>query len=247
MDNTSNKSFWISLALHILLLFVFLSIKNTNFLIPARSNGMEVELIPATDNVLQNNTVREVPQLPPKIDHIENTNPAQVNINQPPKKIIMPKIDKPKVIASTPVKKVQSKPSRVNKPKPIQTNQLSDLISDLKISTVDGQSKGQATGGNNNGTSDSNNLTNNYADEVISMVKPFVIIPSGVTNSAIVEVTLLPNMQVYNIALIHSSGSSDYDKNVIQAIKNGAPVFPPLPPGAKFVDYRKIKLTFKPQ
>jgi colicin import membrane protein len=208
---------------------------------------MEIELIPATDNTLQDNTVREIPQVPPKIDHIENTNVAQININQQVQKKITPKVEQPKVIASSPIKKVQSNPSKVSKPKAIQSNQLSDLISDLKISTVDGHSKGQATGGNNNGVSDSNNLINNYADEVISRIRRFVIIPNGVNNSAIVEVTLIPNMQIYNITLIHSSGSTEYDNNVIQAIKNGAPVFPPLPLGAKFVDYRKLKLTFKPQ
>ncbi len=63
---------------------------------------------------------------------------------------------------------------------------------------------------------------------------------------AVVEITLLPNMQVFSQKLIKSSGNAEYDNNIQQAI-NRAGTFPPLPDGADFTDYRKIRLTFKPQ
>ena len=99
-----------------------------------------------------------------------------------------------------------------------------------------------------NGSADTDNMASNYADLVIEKVRPFVIIPDGIDESAkaVVEVTLLPNMEVYKIRLLKSSGNDDYDNNIQDAI-NRVKVFPPLPDGAEFSDYRKLRLTFKPQ
>lgn len=108
--------------------------------------------------------------------------------------------------------------------------------------------KGKALGGNPNGTSDSNNLIGNYADQVINAVRPFVLIPDDVNPKAkaIVKVVLNPNLSVRSVSLTKSSGNAQYDQNVQNAIMR-LKVFPPLPDNANYVDFRILNLTFRPQ
>jgi colicin import membrane protein len=232
MDN--NRSLFISLLFHILLLAFLLNFKNTDVLIPSRSDGMEVELISQPPQVVQ----REAPAKPTEYT-VQNTNTADVKLKQPDTTPVPPV--KPK--AQTP-----PKPTPTPKPikKPTQDAQINDLLNDIVPSK--GNSKGKATGGSNLGTSDTNNMAANYADLVIARVRPYVQIPDDTDSNikVVVEVTLLPNMQVYKVRLVTPSGNDLYDSNVQQAI-NRVQTFPPLPDGANFSDFRKIKLTFKPQ
>ena len=175
----------------------------------------------------------------------------------PPKPSVSKKqITKPITVPKEEIKPIPTKPLPVTTPitkpiiKPIKkpedkTAQFDDMISDI-TPTINKHS-GTATGGSASGTSNSNSLVGNYADLVVRTVRPFVIIPTNISKNAIaiVQVTLLPNMKVYKIKLIKSSGNIDYDNNVQQAIKNVS-VFPPLPDGAKFNDYRQLKLIFQP-
>ena len=108
--------------------------------------------------------------------------------------------------------------------------QVNDLLGDVLSENTTSVRKGKALGGNPNGTSDSNNLIGNYADQVINAVRPFVLIPDDVNPKAkaIVKVVLNPNLSV---------------QNAIMRLK----VFPPLPDNANYVDFRILNLTFRPQ
>lgn len=236
MDRKAKRSTWISLLLHILAFVGAMTFHSADILVPSRSDGMEVSLITPAD--IPTAPVKRVE--PPKYQ-LQNNNNADVNVKQPEKNPVPPKL----VPSPAPVQKVPPKPQQ---PKKLKNSQINDLLNDLPQSQNAGKSQNQATGGSNMGTSDSNNLIANYADQVISRVRPFIIIPDGISPDAkaVVEVTLLPNMNVYNARLVKSSGNTDYDNNLLQAI-NRVNTFPPLPDGADFADFRKIKLTFRPQ
>ena len=78
--------------------------------------------------------------------------------------------------------------------------------------------------------------------------RPFVQVPDDINPKAVatIKVELYPNLNVKSVKLIKSSGNAMYDQNVQTAIMR-VKVFPALPDGANFVDYRILKLTFKPQ
>ncbi|MDQ5920460.1 MAG: colicin import rane protein [Pseudomonadota bacterium] len=234
MDNNNRKSTFLSLVFHLLILIAALSFKTTSVLVPSRSNGMEVGIVSQADL----NPVRTTPIIPQAVKQqavkIENVNNAEVQMKQPDSTPVPPK----------PI----TKPRSTKKPATKSVKQINDLINGIAPTQQTASNKGTATGGSNLGSSDTNSLIPNYADAVINRVRPFVIIPDNTNPEAktVIEVTLLPNMNVYKAILIKSSGNDEYDNNVLQAI-NRVNVFPPLPEGASFSDFRKLRLTFRPQ
>ena len=256
MAKQNNKtSTIISLALHIgvgVTLFVFS--KPSSVLIPSRSDGIEVSLVS-----MPNQTVE--PYTPPvKVTQpaVIKTIDAPADINMKPKEVTppkpAPKPETPKPIvkpipAPEPAKEAPPQPSKVTtKIKPINKKaQINDLLGDSLTNNSTSIRKGKALGGNPNGTSDSNNLNSNYADQVINAVRPFVQVPDDVSAKAktIVRVELYPNLNVKSVKLVKSSGNSAYDQNVQTAIMR-VKVFPALPDGATFIDYRILNLTFRP-
>lgn len=260
MAKQNNKiSTLISLTLHICVgvgLLVFS--KPVSVLIPSRSDGIEVSLMSMPPQVTQQDTTPVKTTQPEPIKTIDA--PADVNLkqnNKPPKKekqIPLKPVVKPTLKPSptpSPVKETPQPTKAVAKVKPIIINkkaQINDLLGDSLTNNSTSIRKGKALGGNPNGTSDSNNLNSNYADQVINMVRPFVQVPADVNMKAkaIVRVELYPNMNVKSVKLIKSSGSAQYDQNIQTAIMR-AKVFPNLPDGANFVDYRILNLTFRPE
>lgn len=252
MDKKRKSSNVASLILHVIVIWAAFSFKSAHIMVPSRSNGMEVSLI--TPEEL--NSYDAPSKIVSQLNNIEPVKSAEINLKDNKKPT--PIVENPKpTIAPKPVAKIP--PKTVDKPKLAKTvhavkkknpanNQVNDLLNDLSPSKSSGKSKNSATGGSDSGTADTNNLIGNYADKVIAAVRPYVLIPPDVNgnNVAIVEVTLLPNLQVYSVNLIKSSGSSEYDQSVQDAI-NRVGTFPDLPDGAKFTDYRTLKLTFKPE
>jgi TonB family protein len=236
----------VSLVFHIILIIGLIGFKSAHILVPSRSNGIEVSLVsddeiaPTTKNISQVKNPEPIKTVTDNADiHVKQTDAKQ---NKPaPSKVIQP------TVAKNPnPNTLQQKPQK----KKVKTNkQINDLLNQITPSdTASGKTKSQVTGGVDSGTSDTDNMISNYADLVIQKVRPFVVIPDNLDNNAkaIVDVTLLPSMEVFDIKLIKSSGNSDYDNNVQQAIDR-VRVFPPLPDKAKFSDYRVLRLTFKPQ
>lgn len=87
-----------------------------------------------------------------------------------------------------------------------------------------------------------------YANRVQSKVKPLVQVPPDLNGNpqAVVQVTLLPSLEVREVKLLSSSGSKAYDDAVVRAIWD-ARVFPALPPGMQFTDVRRLTLRFSPK
>ncbi len=246
----------ISLILHILAIWAAFSLRSAHILTPSRSDGVEVSLIDASSLTPPQPVVTQKIITPEPIKTVENN--ADINIKQqnnvtqkPETKMLPPKIIKPEIKPVPPlvpqeIKKPQ--PKEISKPKEKRipnANVTNALLGQLPSTEHIGKSKGKTTGGSMGGTSNSNNNVNNYADLVISAVRPFVDMPNNINSNAkaIVKVTLLPNMQVYQVKLVKSSGNSDYDNNVQQAIWK-VKVFPPIPDGEKWVDYRVLYLNF---
>lgn len=252
MDKQRKSSTFASLILHVIVIWAAFSIKSAHIIIPSRSNGMEVSLI--TPEEL--NSVEAPSQIVTQLTNVQNIKAADINFKDNKKPI--PVLEKPKpTIEPKPIQKTP--PKTLDKPAKAKTvhavkkkakanNEVNDLLNDLSPSKSAGKSKNSATGGSDSGTSDSNNLVANYADKVIAAVRPYVEIPAdaSTSNVAVVEVILLPNLQPYSVALIKSSGNDAYDNNVIAAI-NKVGAFPELPDGASFTEYRKLRLTFRPE
>jgi TonB family protein len=271
MDKKRKSSTITSLILHIIVIWAAFSFKSANILVPSRSNGMEVSLITPEELKADETPSKIVTTSSQNMSKV-TAKVADVNLKdnkkiEPPK--VVPTPEAPKVVKKevpkTPEKPKpeevpavrKTPPKVIDKPKVAKTthavkkkqksnNTVNDLLSDLAPSKTAGHSANSATGGSDDGTADTNNLVGNYADKVIKAVKPYVVIPNDVTaiNVAVVEVTLLPNLHVYNVQLVKSSGNDQYDQNVQDAI-NRVNIFPDLPDGAKFTEYRKLRLTFR--
>lgn len=110
--------------------------------------------------------------------------------------------------------------------------------------TQRGSSVGVA-GGSSNGVADAKAL---YAQTLRNRVRPYVIIPDSVKgNPAVVlEIDILPSLDVRSLRLVRSSGNKQYDDAVQQAVRDMGR-FPPLPKGADFTDYRRVTMTFRPK
>lgn len=243
----SKTSTIISLALHAgVIALVAMFSKPISVLVPSRSDGIEVSLVSMPQQVVQPYVpqVKPVPA-PVKVQDI----PADVNLKQdkiPPKP---QPTQKPEVKPTIAPKQPAPSPVPTSNVKPINKKaQINDLLGDTLSNNTTSVRKGKALGGNPNGTSDSDNLIGNYADQVINAVRPFVVIPDDVDSKAkaVVKVELYPNLNVKSVTLVKSSGNPMYDQNIQTAITR-VKVFPPLPDGANFVDYRILKLTFRPQ
>ncbi len=101
-----------------------------------------------------------------------------------------------------------------------------------------GSGKGSGGGGSTSG----------YASLVVSRVRPLVQVPDQLTGNpkALVQVTLLPTLEVRDVKLLQSSGNAGYDEAVQRAVWQ-AKTFPPLPAGISFSDIRVLKLEFRPR
>ncbi|BAK75079.1 protein TolA [Pseudogulbenkiania sp. NH8B] len=144
-------------------------------------------------------------------------------------------------------------PGKGSKAAPRYNPEADDLLADLGSSntTKKGNARsdqaGQKTGvvgGSANGTS--LNL-DGYASKVQAKVKPLVQVPPELSGNpkAVVQVTLLPSLEVRAVRLLASSGNTAYDEAVQRAIWE-AKTFPSLPAGASFTDFRQLKLEFRP-
>ena len=237
----------ISVILHILLIIAAIGFKSAHIIVPSRSDGIEVSLI-SSDEISPDS--RKPTETKPILEPIKTIDTdADIKLkqeNQHKQKAKTNKIIQPKAETTpTQTHTVQQKPQK-NKIKVKPNAQINDLLTSISTTKSTGKGKHHVAQGAH-GSSDTNNKMNNYADLVIERVRPFVIIPDNLDNNAnaVAEVTLLPNMEVYEVKLKKSSGNSEYDNNVQQAI-NRVKVFPPLPHGEKFADYRKLILHFRP-
>lgn len=251
-ERNNKYSTVISLGLHIgVVALVALFGKPISVLVPSRSDGIEVSLV-SMPQPTEVETYKPVVKAVPAPLKVMDT-PADVNIKQDKPQPKPQPTQKPEVKPVPPVKQLPTPaPSPVPTKAPVKPinkkAQINDLLGDTISENTASIRKGKALGGNPNGTSDSNNLVSNYADQVINAVRPFVVIPDGTDNKAkaIVKVELYPNLNVKSVTLVKSSGNPMYDQSIQSAIMR-VKVFPPLPDGANFVDYRILRLTFRPQ
>lgn len=251
-ENTKSATI-ISLALHIgLAVGLLIFSKPISMLIPSRSDGLEVSLVSMPNEVVQ----PYQPKIKAQVEPIKTLDtPAEVNLKQNTKPVPKPtpSIEPPKTPPKPKPQPVQAVAQQTQptppKVKPVNKKaQINDLLGDALSTNSTAIRKGKALGGNPSGTSDSNNLIGNYADQVINAVRPFVMVPDDISPKAkaIVQVELNPNLSVRKITLLKSSGNTAYDGYIQQAIQR-VKIFPPLPDGARYVDYRILKLTFRPE
>lgn len=85
-----------------------------------------------------------------------------------------------------------------------------------------------------------------YKKMVSAHIKSRLVLPKNLDENSQVEVTIkqFPNFEIFYFAITRSSGNDAYDIAVMKAIESSSPL-PPIPIGASFQDFRKIKLKFK--
>lgn len=147
--------------------------------------------------------------------------------------------------------------NKVSKPQPDKSatypsQDMDDLLGDLgkqmpsRTTTTAGRSPvGDARSGTQPRGGDG--VGEGYAAKVQAKIRPFIQLPSELQGNpkAVVLVTLLPSLEVRDVKLLSSSGNSAYDAAVQRAIWE-AGTFPSLPTGGRFIDYRQLKLEFRP-
>jgi TonB family protein len=89
-------------------------------------------------------------------------------------------------------------------------------------------------------------IMNDYKQQVINAVQPFIVIPDSVArnNKTIVDVQLDSDLNVTSVKIIKSSGNSQLDRNIKSAIMRFKK-FPDIPEGGSYSDYQKLRLTFQ--
>lgn len=87
-----------------------------------------------------------------------------------------------------------------------------------------------------------------YAEAVRNRVRPYIVIPDGIKGNpeAVIEVIILPTLEIRSTRVLRSSGSPAWDQAVLAALAE-VRRFPALPKGAEFTDYRRITLNFRPR
>lgn len=236
----------ISVVLHILLLVALYAFRDSQVtLIPARSDGISLSFMEITAPIPSNATQQTpISNNPQTLDRNADINFQEKNLKTSPPRIENLPPKKPsKVVAENLTKPKDS----IKKKAQTTDTQLNDLLGELDSQQQTTLNNGNALGGIAEGTSNSNILKANYADLIVRRVRPFVIIPEDIdsTQNAVVEVELNPDLTIRSVTLIKSSGNEIYDENVQQALIR-VNTFPELPAGANFVDYRLIKINFRP-
>lgn len=149
--------------------------------------------------------------------------------------------------ASVPATKPATKAS--TKPVPSADN---DLLAELDLPPGPGNAKqsqrggqGGVAGGSSNGVADAKAL---YAQTLSNRVRPYVVIPDGLKGNpeVVLQIEILPSLEVRQIRLLRSSGNPQYDEAVQAAVREMRR-FPPLPKGAAFADYRRVTMSFRPK
>lgn len=142
---------------------------------------------------------------------------------------------------------------KATKPSKSAPPQADDLLAGLD-ELPPGPGKGKVTqaggkqgvqGGSVTGVAD---LRAQYIEAVRNRIRPYVMVPDGISGNpqAVVEVEILPTMEIRSSRLLRSSGNSGYDQAVLTALRE-ARRFPALPKGAEFADFRRITLNFRPK
>ncbi|MDC7701024.1 energy transducer TonB [Vogesella indigofera] len=148
---------------------------------------------------------------------------------------------------SVPAAKPSAKASA--RPAPSADN---DLLAELDLPPGPGNAKqsqrggqGGVVGGSSNGVADAKAL---YAQTLSNRVRPYVTIPDGLKGNpeVVLQIEILPSLEVRQIRLLRSSGNPQYDEAVQAAVREMRR-FPPLPKGAAFADYRRVTMSFRPK
>jgi TonB family protein len=235
-------AFVVSLILHICI-FIFLY-KSVNFIMPSKSDGINIEVIRQVGDDTQTQPIKPKSDV---INMVQNNVPIvdnsdiKIKTNQ-----VKTKIESNNTLWQKNKSNISHTKIKPNITKQSLQNLTDDLVSSIHDIKIKSPNVAKTTGGGSNGGGIDKVKMNNYADLVINQVRPHVVIPDGleVKLITIVRVVLLPNMDVYEVKIIKSSGNLTYDNNVISAIKI-VKRFPNIPNGENWIDYRVINLTFK--
>lgn len=245
VDNFDKSSIIASIILHLAIigtLIILGLLKFSNNIISNSEDGMSVSLV-SSSNFTHHHLVTA-----PTSHEAPTKSPTKINTPTP----LVSNADinlKEQKVKPNPTKNDNAKATKVISQKKAQTSTqvLDDFVGNIGNEASSTQAN-KNTGSTSNSIGNGNTLSkNDYAKAVIEQIKPYVIIPENVNprSMVIVEVILLPNMQIYNINIIKPSGNIEYDNNVQEAIKR-LKVFPEIPKNAKWVDYRRIVLIFRP-
>ncbi|TDR80379.1 cell envelope integrity protein TolA [Paludibacterium purpuratum] len=150
--------------------------------------------------------------------------------------------------------KAETKPANKGKqPAKHYNDDSNDLLAELGSSNTSrapnaridqAGAQGGVAGGSPRGTSQARD---NYAAKVRAKILPLVQLPPGLQGNpmAVVQVVLLPTLEVRSVTLLQTSGNTAYDEAVQRAIRE-AGTFPSLPAGTRFGDVRQLRLEFRP-
>lgn len=258
-----------SIALHIAIIICIMIFmpKSITDLIPASSNyvlPMSVSLVeepspsvapvpttitPPVIKPITSNITMPTPaiKLPPAVAKPEKSDKPITPQPKPQTKLTKTTGHKTQQLLTTKVKSKAKKTKEVAKPVEITKQPIIDK-STKQVAHPNHQALKDSSAppmvGDNNATQ--NHITN-YANAVINLLRPYINIPAGINPkaTAIVEVLLLPNMQIKSVSLIQSSDNNQYDNSIKQALWRVAKL-PPLPAGENWADYSKLLLTFHP-
>lgn len=223
----------------------------------APSAALSVPNVPNADIVL--NQEKRPPDPKPKTPPRSPNPDIKPDIKEAaPKKLAQAELkSKPEVKSSPESKPISNEPPKKPEPKvspkpaaPILNPLADDLLADLDSvnTTKKPNARTTQTGAASGavGGKTAQEWLQSYSTLVVQRVRPHIFADEPHPNArTVLEITLLPNMEVLDVVRVHASGDAAYDEAVIRAVW-AMKTFPPLLEGMKFSDVRKIRLEFRP-
>lgn len=239
-----------------------------NLFRPTSTIGYQVELVHTEDTKSQEPQSPTPPNEKPTIE-APKVEQADVKIKQTTpskaiaKKQVTPKPEKQKAqIVET--KKVKAQKEKAKTPTQINTadhNQDGVIMTDknqdnIVSSAPKAQDNNQQVGDGGTVNSSTNGMGTQsgtfdfrviqYGRDAADAIKQNIVVPPNLANQYFTYrafIRLNKNMEYESMVLVKSTGNAQLDKNIAKALRQT--IYPPLPPGANFDQYKNIDFTVK--
>ncbi len=261
------KSTIISIVIHLIILFLlFKNFKkeifvNPNYFLPTSTVGYQVELIHADTNQQLKTTNQQTQDLTGQVNtnNLSTTKSVDIKLKSTSEKVVKQQ----QQLKHKQAKKLNSqvlKNTIINNSNNMNRNQVGVAMTNknqvnivasspnnMHLNQVgDGGSVNSSTNGTGVKADKFDFRVIQYGRDAADAIQQNIVVPPKLANQYFTYrafIRLNHNMQYESMVLVKSTGNADMDKIIAHALRET--IYPPLPPGADFDQYKNIDFTIK--